>query len=171
MILPIGVGIAASKKAENKRKQAAANEYSKKYPLVDDITSMQASLEAAKLELKNLNKMVTSTAGAKRVKARNSFALTEWTSIMNGHIKDLKSGMNVASTESVTPVVSVAQVVMPSNNKEVVIAEKVSQGTESSPEATNDQNLSKSDNKKGVNWLLIGGVAIGSFVIYKLIKK
>jgi hypothetical protein len=25
--------------------------------------------------------------------------------------------------------------------------------------------------KKGVNWLLIGGVAVGAFVIYKLIKK
>jgi hypothetical protein len=166
MILPVGgAAIAISKKAENKRKQAAANEYSKKYPLVDNIDSMQASLEAAKSELKNLKNMVAKTAGAKRVKARNSFALTEWTSIMNGHIKDLKSGMNVASSESVSPVV------MPSSNKELPIPEKVPQSTENSPEATNDENLPESDNKKGVNWFLIGGVAIGAFVIYKLIKK
>jgi hypothetical protein len=166
MILPVGgAAIAISKKAENKRKQAAANEYSKKYPLVDNIDSMESSLEAAKSELKNLKNMVAKTAGAKRVKARNSFALTEWTSIMNGHIKDLKSGMNVASSESVSPVV------MPSSNKELPIPEKVPQGTENSPEATNDKNLPGSDNKKGVNWFLIGGVAIGAFVIYKLIKK
>ena len=172
MILPVGVAaIAISKKAENKRKQAAANEYSKKYPLVDNIDSMQASLEAAKSELKNLKNMVAKTAGAKRVKARNSFALTEWTSIMNGHIKDLKSGMNVASSESVGPVIQASPVVMPSSNKELPIPEKVPQGTENSPEATNDENLPKADNKKGVNWFLIGGVAIGAFVIYKLIKK
>ena len=84
---------------------------------------------------------------------------------MNGHIKDLKSGMNVASSESVSPVV------IPSSNKELPIPEKVPQGTENSPEATNDENLSGSNNKKGVNWFLIGGVAIGAFVIYKLIKK
>jgi hypothetical protein len=165
MILPIGVGIAASKKAENKRKQAAANEYSKKYPLVDNIDSMQASLEAAKLELKNLNNMATKTAGAKRVKARNSFALTEWTSVMNGHIKDLKSGMNVASTETAIPIV------MPLSNKEIPIPERAPQSTESESQTLNDQNLSESDNKKGVNWLLIGGAALGVFVIYKLIKK
>jgi hypothetical protein len=167
MALPIlaGGALALSKRNENKRKQAAANEYSKKYPLVDNIDSMESSLEAAKSELKNLKNMVAKTAGAKRVKARNSFALTEWTSIMNGHIKDLKSGMNVASSESVSPVV------IPSSNKELPIPEKVPQGTENSPEATNDENLPKADNKKGVNWFLIGGVAIGAFVIYKLIKK
>jgi hypothetical protein len=47
LLIPTGIGIGLSKRAENKRQQAAANEYSKKYPLVDDLGSMEASLATA----------------------------------------------------------------------------------------------------------------------------
>lgn len=159
LIVPAGIGIAASKKAENKRSQAAANEYSKKYPLVDDLSSMEASLSAAKLELKNLNNMVAKTAGAKRVKARNSSTLSKWTLVMSGHIKDLKAGMNMASSQ-VAPVPAQA-----------MAAPVVAQEEAPAPAQTAGEEISAETPKKGVNWLLIGGVAIGAFAIYKLIKK
>jgi hypothetical protein len=159
LIVPAGIGIAASKKAENKRSQAAANEYSKKYPLVDDLSSMEASLSTAKLELKNLNNMVAKTAGAKRVKARNSSTLSKWTLVMSGHIKDLKAGMNMASSQ-VAPVPAQA-----------MAAPVVAQEEAPAPAQTAGEEISAETPKKGVNWLLIGGVAIGVFAIYKLIKK
>lgn len=164
--VPAAVGIGVSKKAENKRKQAAANEFSKRYPLVDDLGTMEASLAAAKLELKNLNNMAAKTAGAKRVKARNIDLLSKWTLVMSGHVKDLKAGINVASSQvapapaqpvAEAPAPSVAAPVAPA--QEVVAAETV--GTEISAETP----------KKGVNWLLIGGVAVGVFVVYKMLKK
>ena len=163
LIVPAGIGIAASKKAENKRRQAAANQYSKKYPLVDDLSSMEASLNAAKLELKNINSMAATTADAKRVKARNSSALTKWTLVMSGHIKDLKAGMNVASSQvAPVPAQPVAQPIaapIPAAQEVVAAVEKT------------EGEISAETPKKGVNWLLIGGVALGVFAIYKLIKK
>jgi len=163
LLVPTGIGVAVSKKAENKRKQAASNEFSKRYPLTDDLGAMEASLASAKLELKNLNNMPASTAGAKRVKNRNSTLLSKWTLVMSGHIKDLKAGMNVASSQSApTPaqtevVATVAPVV--AQQEAVAVAESA------------DGGMTAESTKKGVNWLLIGGVALGAFVIYKLIKK
>ena len=34
LLIPTGIGIGLSKRAENKRQQAAANEYSKKYKFI-----------------------------------------------------------------------------------------------------------------------------------------
>ena len=163
LIVPAGIGIAASKKAENKRRQAAANEYSKKYPLVDDIGSMQASLAAAQKELKNLNVMPANTAGAKRVKSRNIATLNKWVIVISGHINDLKSGMNVASSQvAPTPAQPVVEpIVAP------IPAVQEAEAAVANVEAENSAETPK----KGVNWLLIGGVAIGVFAIYKLIKK
>jgi hypothetical protein len=157
LAVPTGVGIAVSKKAENKRRQAASNEYSKKYPLLDDVSSMEASLSAARLELKNLNNMAANTAGAKRVKARNSSTLSKWTLVMSSHIKDLKAGMNMASSQ-----------VYPAQKVE---GEKSSELNPVAPPQEEVLDMVGENPKKGVNWLLIGGVAVGAFVIYKLIKK
>jgi hypothetical protein len=159
LAVPTGVGIAVSKKAENKRRQAASNEYSKKYPLVDDLSSMEASLSNARLELKNLNNMAANTAGAKRVKARNSYTLSKWTLVMSGHIKDLKAGMNMASSQ-VAPIPAQA-----------TVAPVVAQEEASAPAQTAGEEIAGETPKKAVNWLLIGGVAVGAFLIYKLIKK
>ena len=157
LFIPAGIGIAVSKKAENKRRQAASNEYSKKYPLVDDLSSMEASLSAAKLELKNFNNMATNTAGAKRVKSRNTDLLNKWTLVMSSHIKDLKAGMNMASSQ-----------VAPAQKVE---GEKASELNPVTPPQEEISDMASEAPKKGVNWLLIGGVAVGAFLIYKLIKK
>jgi hypothetical protein len=203
LLIPTGIGIGLSKRAENKRQQAAANEYSKKYPLVDDLGSMEASLATAQSELRNLNAMIAKTAGAKRVKARNIGTLNKWVVIMGGHINDLKSGMNIASSQTtpapVQPVSPPAPVPAPVQPVSAPVPEQpvsasfpvqsiaapvsvptvigggvvkpnvVSQAANvvSAPE----QEMLAPTTKKGVNWLLIGGVAIGAFVIYKMIKK
>ena len=159
LAVPTAVGIGISKKAENKRRQAALNEFSKRYPLLDDLSSMESSLAAAKLELKNLNSMVAKTAGARRVKARNTDLLNKWTLVMSGHIKDLKAGMNMASSQ-VAPIPAQA-----------TVAPVVAQEEAPAPAQTEGGEISAETPKKGVNWLLIGGVAIGAFVIYKMIKK
>ena len=157
LIVPAGIGIAVSKKAENKRRQAASNEFSKRYPLLDDLGSMESSLASAKIELKNLNNMSANTAGAKRVKARNTDLLNKWTLVMSGHIKDLKAGMNMASSQ-----VSPAQ---------KVEGEKASQLNPVAPPQEEVSDMAGETPKKGVNWLLIGGVAVVAFLIYKSIKK
>jgi|694.fasta_scaffold24597_3 hypothetical protein len=159
LIVPAGIGIAVSKKAENKRRQAASNEFSKRYPLLDDLGSMESSLASAKLELKKLNSMAANTAGAKRVKARNTDLLNKWTLVMSSHIKDLKAGMNMASSQ-VAPVPAQA-----------TVAPVVAQEEAPAPAQTAGEEISAEAPKKGVNWLLIGGVAVGAFLIYKLIKK
>jgi hypothetical protein len=159
LIVPAGIGIAVSKKAENKRRQAASNEFSKRYPLLDDLGSMESSLASAKLELKKLNSMAANTAGAKRVKARNTDLLNKWTLVMSSHIKDLKAGMNMASSQ-VAPVPAQA-----------TVAPVVAQEEAPAPAQTAGEEISAEAPQKGVNWLLIGGVAVGAFLIYKLIKK
>lgn len=159
LFIPAGIGIAVSKKAENKRRQAASNEFSKRYPLLDDLGSMESSLASAKLELKNFNNMSANTAGAKRVKARNTDLLNKWTLIMSGHIKDLKAGMNMASSQ-VAPVPS-----------QKVEGEKASELNPVAPPQEEISDMAGETPKKAVNWLLIGVVAVGAFLIYKLIKK
>ena len=139
LFIPAGIGIAVSKKAENKRRQAASNEYSKKYPLVDDLSSMEASLSAAKLELKNFNNMATNTAGAKRVKSRNTDLLNKWTLVMSSHIKDLKAGMNMASSQ-VAPIPS-----------QKTVAPVVAQEEASAPAQTAGEEIAGETPKKAVN--------------------
>jgi hypothetical protein len=76
---------------------------------------------------------------------------------MSSHIKDLKAGMNMASSQ-----VSPAQ---------KVEGEKSSELNPVAPPQEEVLDMVGENPKKGVNWLLIGGVAVGAFVIYKLIKK
>jgi hypothetical protein len=168
-VLSGGLGIGLSKKAENKRKQAAANEYSSKYPLLNDCGPMEDSIKNAVFELKTIDSAPVNTAGAKRIKKRNSDALRSWVSVMKEHLKDLTCGINVASTQTA--------MVEPSSRStatEILRPEKSEKledvKTEES-QAKNDENPAPPNNKKGVNWLLIGGVAIGVFAIFKFMKK
>jgi hypothetical protein len=159
----VGGGLGLSKRNENRRKQAASNVYSTKYPLLNECAPMEAAIESAKAELKIINAAPVNTSGAKRIKKRNSDTLKSWIPVMKAHLKDLTCGINVASTESVAPIVT--QQVMDTPRPDNI------QGMAPAVEATNEQNLSKPDNKKGINWLLIGGVAIGVFAISKFMKN
>lgn len=182
MAVPVIVGVALSKRASNRRKQAAANAYSQKYPLLDDAGAMQVAIDAAVLELKNIDATPAKTAGAKRVKKRNSDTLRKWIVIMNEHNKDLKSGMNVASTQvgSVAAITREALAVLPTETKVVeateIVKDQPKSGTDVSditPETNVDNagNIAASTKKKGVNWLLIAGIGIAVYFGYKYYKK
>ena len=161
-------GTLLSKRAENRRKQAAANAFSQKYPLVDNPASNSAAIQAAKAELKAINASPARTPGAKRVKNRNSAELSKWIAVMESHGKDLKAGMAVATTQSA--VVSMAPNV--ANTPPVVMppSQGGTQEPETPAEAAAAENMA-APTKGGTNWLLIGGIAIGAIVLYKILKR
>jgi hypothetical protein len=102
---------------EAQRKEAASNTMSGKYPLTNDCNLMKSTIEAAKAELAQINASRPSTAGGKRIKARNADALKVWVNEMQNFLKDLTCGI-VYTPEGIkiTPVAtpSVAATVMPS---------------------------------------------------------
>lgn len=159
----IGGGIALSKRAQNRRKQAAANEYSKKYPLADSVETMDSYIQSAETELKNIKNTPAQTAGAKRVKQRNSQALSKWITVMKEQKKDLAVGINVASTTTAAPA-PVAVEPLVAAPAEAVKADAVAAGNVENVDGTESQ-------KKGVNWVLIAGVAVGAIILYKILKN
>jgi hypothetical protein len=175
MALPIFAGVATavpimtSKKAENKRKQAAANTYSAKYPLLDNCAAMEASIQNAVTESKNIDASPAETAGAKRIKKRVSNAIRSWLLVMREHLKDLQCGINVAST--VQPMIASENVMRSAVEPEMkreVIANTVMANVQ--PD-TNNGNIASPTREKGVNWVLIGGVVVGGFLLLKYLKK
>lgn len=166
-VVPAGLAVGLSKRAENRRRQAAANEYSKKYPLLDDANAMQNSIDRALAELKTIDSTPATTAGAKRVKKRNSSTLRSWMLTMREHLKDLQSGMAIATTQQTGTVAVMPEikVLPPDTERTVLPMEQIGSVTPDS------SNLAENTKKKGVNWLLIGGLLLGVFVIYKLAKR
>jgi len=164
LVLPGVVGIAASKKAENKRRQAAANEFSKKYPLVDDYAELRSSIDLAKKELQFIKNSTAKGAGEKRVKSRNTLMLTKWIDTMSAHAKDLKVGVNIASSQvRPTPPAPPAAPPAPASDMNTI-----SQPVVGALEGKQTPDVAP---KGKPNWILIGGVALGVFVVYKLLKK
>jgi hypothetical protein len=80
---------------------------------------------------------------------------------MKDQFRDLKAEISVATTSSSTIPT------MPSITSQTVAKAPVVAGTP----VPNGENLAAPTVKKGVNWLLIGGIAVGGYFIYKLLKK
>jgi len=78
---------------EAQRKEAAANQFSSKYPLTNDCGTLQSTIDAAKAELANINASRPSTPGGKRIKKRNADALNAWLNEMKNYLKDLTCGI------------------------------------------------------------------------------
>lgn len=83
-------------KAEKKRQEEALNSFKSKYPLTEECTAMQSELDAANVELDKLYKQPTSSSGEKHVRSRNIDALKGWIGQMEGYIKDLTCGIQIA---------------------------------------------------------------------------
>lgn len=98
---------------EAQRKEAASNIMSGKYPLTNDCNLMKSTIEAAKAELAQINASRPSTAGGKRIKARNSDALKVWINEMQNFLKDLTCGI-VYTPEGIKVSPVAAPAVMPS---------------------------------------------------------
>lgn len=160
-----GITLASKKRAENKRKQAAANEFSKRYPLVDDLATMQNYIASANAELKSLKGSAAETAGAKRVKKRNVEMLNKWVLVMKDHSKDLKAGLPMASTE-MAPVPPMTEVAMPA-----ALVKNQPDVLPPAPPAEQEPMGEAAPAKKGTNWLLIGGAVVAVILVVKLLKK
>ncbi len=168
----IAGGALLSKKAKAKRAQAASNKWSTQFPLVDDYASMQAMIDKANLQLKTLN---AQKGGTKKFKAEKA-ELAKWLGVMKSHLKDLKVGLDMASTNvQVAPTpTAIAESPLPIG-QEATTNDSVASGVASGALAAvqsvaSGENLA-TDTKKGTNWLLIGGVVVGVVVLYKLFKK
>lgn len=160
-----GLTIAAKKRAENRRRQAASNEFSKRYPLVDDAATMQNYISSANAELKNLKVQPAETAGAKRVKKRNVEMLTKWVLVMKDHSKDLKAGIAIASTD-MAPVPPMTQGAAPSTP--TVVAPDV---LPPAPPVVAEPTAEAATPQKRTNWLLIGGAVVAVILVVNLLKK
>lgn len=160
-----GLTVAAKKRAENRRKQAAANEFSKRYPLVDDAATMQNYISAANAELKALKASAAETAGAKRVKKRNVEMLTKWVLVMKDHSKDLKAGIAMASTD-MAPVPPMTEGATPAT-----LVKNQPDVLPPAPPVEQEPTAEAAPAKKGTNWLLIGGAVVAVILVVKLLKK
>jgi hypothetical protein len=161
-VLGIGVGTSAIAKRKQARKmQAAKNTFSKKYPLLDDVASMKASISNAEKELAAMKAAKPKNAAGRRAQNLSVSALNNWIITMKDQFRDLKAEISVATTSSSTIPT------MPSITSQTVAKAPVVAGTP----VPNGENLAAPTVKKGVNWLLIGGIAVGGYFIYKLLKK
>jgi hypothetical protein len=79
---------------EKKRATEASSSYAQKYPLSDNISNLQASVNAANVDLVGLRNDQPETAGGKRVRQRNITALSNRIMQLQNKIKDLQSGMS-----------------------------------------------------------------------------
>jgi len=159
-----------SKKKQAKRAQAASNKWSTQFPLVDDFASQKAMLDKAQLQLKTLQ---AQGGKSKQVKAEIA-QLSKWIGVMKAQAKDLKTGMDMASTnvQKAPSPNAISQSQLP--------VTQVGSGVENAPTGvtTSDvaENVANGDNlatatKKPTNWLLIGALAVGSIVVFRMLKK
>lgn len=168
-----GAAAILGKKKQARRAQAASNKWSTQFPLVDDYASQSAMINKAKLQLKTLQ---AQGGKSKQVKAEIA-ALSKWIAVMNSQLKDLKTGMDMASTnvqKAPAPDV-IAQAALPVGVATPTVGETADSttGVTSSDVAQNvaaGENLAATT-KKPTNWLLIGGVAVGAILLFRMLKK
>lgn len=166
----IGGAALVSKKKQARRAQAASNKWSTQFPLVDDYASQQAMINQAQLQLKTLQ---AQGGKSKQVKAEIA-QLSKWIGVMRAQLKDLKTGMDMASTniQKAPAPTAIASAQLP--------VTQVGTTTDNAPTgvSTGDvaENVANGDNlasatKKPTNWLLIGGVVIGAVLLFRMFKK
>lgn len=166
--------VATKNRAENRKRQAVANEYSKKYPLSDNAETMQGYISAASLELRTIQGTIATTAGAKRVKKRNSDLLSNWIGVMKDQVRDIKSGISLATSVAapIPPVMEQPQTDNVPRGTSGVVAASPSVGVlNTSPLMAQEASNLAAPTKKGMNWLLLGGFAVGAILLYRYLKK
>ena len=161
--LPIYLASSIAKRKQARKMQGARNAFSQKYPLLEDVSSMEASISNAERELVAQKSAPTKNAAARRAQSQSVSALSSWIVTMKDQLKDLKAEISVATTSSsiVPTMPNNSSQSSPSGQTPLVAGVQVQNG----------ENLAAPTVKKGVNWLLIGGIAVGGYFIYKFMKK
>ncbi len=169
-LAPTAGVVAITKKTQARRAQAASNKWATKFPLLDDFASQQAMISQAQLQLKTLQ---SQPVKSKQVKAEIA-QLSKWIGVMKAQAKDLKTGMDTASTnlQKAPSPQTIAQAPLPVV-KAGTVTDNAPTGVSLSDVA---QNVANGDNlaaptKKPINWLLIGGIAVAAILIFRTIKK
>lgn len=189
MLSSEGAGLVQSSRnrAENKRRQALSNKYSQKYPLSDDANRMNILISQAQNELLNIRNTPISAAAAKRVKKREDELLSKWITTMQAHSRDLQSGLTVAVSETaaeVLPIREKPKELVIERATEAKILEKIDSAAQTPISASQTGvaaviaqeggvlgALPVEEQRKKINWLLLGGIAVGAILLYKFIKK
>lgn len=179
-LAPTAGGIALiNKKKQARRQQAAANKWSTQFPLVDDFASQQALIDKANLQLRNLQGK--SGKGESKQTKVDRLQLSKWIGVMKAQAKDLKTGLDMASTNQgqapspdqiqnaplpVAPIPTrgsgLGQGSAPAGNS--LSSQEVAQAE------ANGENIA-ADTKKPTNWLLIGGIAVGAILLFSLMRR
>lgn len=87
--------------SEKARKDEASNIYAQKYPMSNNVSNLQSSVNLANIELVGLKNSQPSTSGGKRIKTRNITALSNRIMQLQNAIKDIQSGMSGAGALSI----------------------------------------------------------------------
>lgn len=163
-----------NKKKQARRQQAAANKWSTQFPLVDDYASQQAMIDKASLQLRTLQGTKVK-GGSKQAKA-DMQQLSKWIGVMKAQAKDLKTGMDMASTNqgqapSVSQIENAPLPIPPSPTRgsSSPSGAALSSGEVAQAEA-NGENIA-ADTKKPTNWLLIGGIAVGALLLFSMMRR
>lgn len=163
------VAATISKRKQARRAQAAANKWSAQFPLSDNPTAMQQTLSSAELQLKTLRGQRPrggsgSVAALKKWKADEA-QLVKWISTIKAHMKDLKSGLDVSSTNLPGAAIMTS-------------GAQANAQTATAPQQSTDEQLTTDgiDQQTGAaakkpNYLLYAGIAVGVILLVRALKK
>lgn len=170
-----GAATLISKRKQAKRSQAAANKWSVQFPLTDDRASMQQILTAAELQLKTLRAQRPKgiASGVKKWKADEA-ELAKWVSTIKGHIKGLKSGIDVSSTNVPGVPVEMGVTVNPTPYQQVPAPEMAPAPlptTQAEPLTTDAIDKQTGAAEKKPNYILYAGIAIGVILLVRALNK
>ena len=164
-----GASISAiSKRKQARKAQAAKNTFSQKYVLSEDINILENSISNADKDLALMKAAKPKNAAQRRAQNFSVAALSSWIIALKEQQRDLKA--EIALQKNTPQLVS--QVAGSVANQISLPIETPSQlATVANTTLEAGENLAAPTVKKGVNWLLIGGVLLGGYFLVKTLKK
>lgn len=165
-----GAGIAAiSKRKQARKAQAAKNTFSQKYLLSEDISILENSISNAEKDLALMKAAKPKNAAQRRSQNFSVAALSSWIFALKEQQRDLKAEMAILKNSPSLANGSQVSNMLTSTSLPIQTPSQLATVTNATLEA--GENLAAPTVKKGVNWLLIGGVLVGGYFLVKMLKK
>jgi len=181
-LLPLIAGGFIAKKVnkgkELKQQDKVTGNYQKDFPISNDCTELDETINLAKLELVKVTNEPSNSKGAKRNRDRAVGILSKWVDTLKNYRKDLTCGMGtnqplsqLSGNVAAQPLPQTMPQSMPSTMS--AIATNDNTGVNDNNSNSTDLNNNNTDSTaKKPNYLLIGGVGLLSVVVlYFVIKK